>query len=191
MRGSVLGLDGKNSVGEHTSSSSKAPATPDDNDDVCDSIPEIPNPNVNGNPQPNPSAKEEQTEAAPIQAVRARPPKLHPAFYTWMRTRILERAHRSPDNPRAYVRAAQDEFLDPRMLPLEVEEYLLRTACDFFKLRNQQNPGVSIPLWDCICVLQTEARTHHLPISDPETWDRVVRAASDSLGWTITVRFQE
>jgi hypothetical protein len=157
-----------------------------DNDDVCDSIPEVPRPKVNGNPQPNPSAKGEQTEAAPVREVKPSPPKIHPALYSWMRTRILARAYRPPDNPRACVRAAQEEFLGPRMLPLEIEEYLLLTACDFFKERNRQNPGGNIPLRDCIDILRTEARKHHLPISHPEIWDRVVRAAGDSLGWIIT-----
>jgi hypothetical protein len=79
--------------------------------------------------------------------------------------------------PHPATRAAQVEFLDPRMLPLEIEEYLLLTACDFSEKRNRQNPGGNIPLRDCIYVLRTEARKHHLPISHPEIWDRVVRTA--------------
>jgi hypothetical protein len=63
----VLGSNGKDPVREHTSSSSKAPATRDDddsrvrenhsNDGKRDLIPEIPSPKVNGNPQPNAAAK--------------------------------------------------------------------------------------------------------------------------------------
>lgn len=61
---SVLGSGGKNSVREHTSSSSKAPAkTPNpDDDDVCIPVPENHKLIVNPNSQPDPAAKAGQNQ---------------------------------------------------------------------------------------------------------------------------------
>lgn len=190
--GSVLSSDGKNSVREHTSSSSKAPATLDDddsrireshsNDGRRDLIPEIPSPNVNSRP----AAKEEPTGAAPAREAKPRPPKIHPALYAWMRTRILERAPVEPDNPRAYVRAAQEEFLDPRMLTLEIEEYLADKAEEFCIEREQKSPDgkVAVEFSEQFALFDQVVQRHQLPLAGV-SYDRAAREATRRLGWTV------
>ena len=182
----VLGLDGGEvPAGKSQSSSSNAPPVPDD--DGRDLIPEVPRPKVHGNPEPNPAAKAEQTKAAPVQGAKRRPPKIHPALYAWMRTRILTRAG-NVAKPHAYVRAAQDEFL--ASLPIEVEEYLTEKAQEFLSERARQNPDVTVSFRETFSALDEDARKHHLPLSKG-IYDRAARAASDLLGWTVTMLANE
>jgi hypothetical protein len=172
---SGLGLDGRNSFLEEPSSSSKHlpqthNQTTDDDPRASDLLPEnySPKPKVNGQP----AAKK-----------RPKQKKLAPALHSWIRCQILKRAGDVSD-PHSYVRASLDEFV--ANLAVEVEEHLTQVAQEFCLERDRKNPGATVVWNDIFAALSQEARKHQLPISDPEMFARVTRAAMELLGWKVT-----
>jgi hypothetical protein len=105
-----------------------------------------------------------------------------------MRTRILARAFRPPDNPRAYVRAGQEEFLDARMLPLEIEEYLADVAEEFLRERRQKSPDgkVTVEFSEQFALFKKEVQRHQLPLAGV-SYDRAAQEAARRQGWTVTI----
>jgi hypothetical protein len=111
---------------------------------------------------------------------RARLRNIHPDLRRWITTRILLRARSSGTEVRsthAYVHAALPEFLDN--LSVEVEDYLIEQAEDFYRLFLRKNPS-GVRAGDVWRHLTSSVNHFHLP-ADEAVVIRAQRSAAELL----------